>query len=539
MKKPNSQWLFLRGTWILAFHLMITVVFAQKHQARFEQIDVQHYAFSLDLFDTSDTIRGEAKVKIKFLQAVDTFSLDLSAKKSTGAGMAVSGVLENGKPVPYEQKESKLEIHPLDKVTSGATREYTITYQGEPEDGLIISTNKYGDRTFFGDNWPDRAHYWLPTIDHPSDKATVEFLITAPDHYQVVATGRQIEETNLENGFKFTHFKSEVPMPTKVMVIGVARFAVQLAGFSNGTAVTSWVYPQNREAGFGDYSLAVSILDYYTEKIGDYPNEKLANVQSKTRYGGMENAGNIFYYENSVTGNKDHEALIAHEIVHQWFGNSASELDWHHIWLSEGFATYLTNLYMEDKHGDAIMVQRMQSEKQRVVQYAKRNLVPVVNASIDDYNELLNANSYQKGGWVLHMLRHKLGKEMFWKGIRAYYEKFKLSNALTADFQAVMEEVSGRDLEAFFQQWIFTAGHPFLKKSWKQADGKLTVEVVQIQEGKPFVFPLELALVFEDGTSMLKTIGVDATRATISLKTDKKVTDVILDPGTKLLFVEK
>lgn len=539
MIKPNNHRFIPCGIWMLIFILMTGTGFGQNHLPRFEQIDVQHYSFRLNLSDESDTISGQAQVKIKFLREVDVFSLDLSAAKSTGAGMSVSEVLENDKPVPFQQKETQLEIQPLDKVTSGAIRNYSIAYQGTPEDGLIISTNKYGDRTFFGDNWPDRAHYWLPTVDHPSDKATVEFLVTAPEHYQVVATGRQIEETNLENGYKFTHYRSDVPMPTKVMVIGVARFAVQLAGFSNGTAVTSWVYPQNREEGFGDYSLAVSILDYYTEKIGDYPNEKLANVQSKTRYGGMENAGNIFYNENSVTGKKDHEALIAHEIVHQWFGNSASELDWHHIWLSEGFATYLTNLYMEDKYGETTMIQRMKGERDRVVQYANRNPVPVVNTAVEDYNKLLNANSYQKGGWVLHMLRHKLGKEMFWKGIRTYYDKYKLSNALTADFQAVMEEVSGRDLEAFFQQWIFTPGQPYLKKSWNQDNGKLNLELVQFQEGKAFVFPLEMEIIFEDGTSLVKTIGVDATTETTSIKVPKNVTEVILDPNCKLLFVEK
>lgn len=523
---------------ILVFVLCVNTAFAQRHMPRFEQIDVQHYAFQLKLSDETDVIEGKAKVDIKFLKEVEFFILDLAAAQTTGVGMEVAEVLENGKPAHFVHEEASLMIRPSDLVTAGAIRNYTITYSGEPSDGLIISKNKFGDRTFFGDNWPDRAHYWLPVVDHPSDKATVEFLVSAPDHYQVVATGRQIEETNLEDGYKFTHYKSDVPMPPKVMVIGVARFAVQLAGFSHGTPVTSWVYPQNKEAGFTDYAMAVQVLDYYTEKIGEYPNEKLANVQSKTRYGGMENAGNIFYYENSVTGNKDHEALIAHEIVHQWFGNSASELSWHHIWLSEGFATYLTNLYMEDAHGEAIMKERMQNERNQVTRFARRNMVPVVNPKIEDYNQLLNPNSYQKGGWVLHMLRHKLGKDVFWKGIQAYYEKYKLSNALTSDFQAVMEEVSGQDLESFFAQWIFRPGQPVLRKSWKQENGSLEIEINQTQP-KPFDFPLEIGLNFEDGTSAIETVKLGSKKETITIKTDKAVSEVILDPKVKLLFEEQ
>ncbi len=523
---------------VFVFIFCVNVATAQRHMPRFEQIDVQHYAFHLTLSDETDVIEGKAKVEVKFLKEVEFFTLDLAAAQTTGVGMEVSQILENGKSVHFVHEEDNLIIHPGDKVVAGAVRNYTITYSGEPSDGLIISRNKFGDRTFFGDNWPDRAHYWLPVVDHPSDKATVEFLVTAPDHYQVVATGRQVEETNLEGGNKFTHFKSEVPMPPKVMVIGVARFAVQLAGFSHGTPVTSWVYPQNKEAGFTDYAMAVQVLDYYTEKIGEYPNEKLANVQSKTRYGGMENAGNIFYYENSVTGNKDHEALIAHEIVHQWFGNSASELSWHHIWLSEGFATYLTNLYMEDTHGEVIMMERMQNERNQVTSFARRNNVPVVNPKIEDYNQLLNPNSYQKGGWVLHMLRHKLGKDIFWKGIQAYYEKYKLSNALTSDFQAVMEEVSGQDLKSFFEQWIFRPGQPVLKKSWQQEGDKLEIEITQTQP-EPFNFPIEIGLTFEDGSTALERVEMKAKKENVSIKTDKTVKEVILDPKVKLLFEEQ
>ena len=252
----------------------------------------------------------------------------------------------------------------------------------------------------------------------------------------------------------------------------------------------------------------------------------------------MENAGNIFYYEGSVTGKKDHEALIAHEIVHQWFGNSASELSWHHVWLSECFATYLTDLYFEDLEGAAVFTERMQSERNQVIRYARQNPVPIVNTEIEDYNELLNPNSYQKGGWVLHMLRHKLGKEIFWKGIRMYYDKYKFSNALTSDFQAAMEEASGQDLEAFFRQWIFRAGHPVLKDSWKQKNGTLEIAIIQTQEGAPFFFPLEVEITFEDGTTTVTSFQVDTATESFELPARNKVTGIRLDPGCKLLFEE-
>lgn len=525
---------------LLAALLFSVIITAQNHLPRFNQIDVQHYVFELKLNDDNNIIEGIADVKISFHQNLSEFHLDLASKRnSTGTGMTVSKVLENGKEISFKQVEEKLLIQPMDAVEKGSTRNYTIHYSGEPGDGLIIAKNKHGDRTFFGDNWPDRAHHWLPVVDHPSDKATVEFIVTAPEHYQVVANGRQFEETNLADGNKLTHWKESVPLPTKVMVIGVAQFAVQYAGHSNETAVTSWIYPQDKEDGFGDYSLAVRVLDYYTEKIGAYPYEKLANVQSKTRYGGMENAGNIFYYEGSVTGEKDHEPLIAHEIVHQWFGNSASELSWHHVWLSEGFATYLTNLYIEDLEGVEAFVKRMEAERDQVIGFSKRAEVPIVNTAVKDYNQLLNPNSYQKGGWVLHMLRHKFGRETFWKGVRLYYEKFKFSNALTEDFQKVMEEVSGEDLSAFFEQWIYRPGQPSLKSKWDQEKNSIKLDITQTQKSEPFFFPLEVELQMEDGTLVFESFNVTKSKETFEFKVKGKVVDIVLDPFCKLLFEEE
>ena len=131
------------------------------------------------------------------------------------------------------------------------------------------------------------------------------------------------------------------------MVIGVSPFAVQEMLSKSGIPLSSWVYPQNSEEGFFDYSIATRPLDFFESYIAPYPYSKLANVQSKTVYGGMENASCIFYHERTVTGKQDHEILITHEMAHQWFGDAVSELNWHHIWLSEGFATYLTDLYIE------------------------------------------------------------------------------------------------------------------------------------------------------------------------------------------------
>src|SRR6266700_4268795 len=200
------------------------------------------------------------------------------------------------------------------------------------------------------------------------------------------------------------------------MVIGAAGFAVQYSGTINGTPVYSWVYPENKEKGFYDYAQAVDILPFYIKHVGPYAYEKLANVQSKTIFGGMENAGAIFYSENTVTGTRVSESLLAHEIAHQWFGDMATETDWSHLLLSEGFATYMTILYFENKYGPDTARSMRTEDRNQVIEFAKKYKKPVVDSSVTNYMELLNANSYQKGGWILHMLRMEAGDSAFWKG---------------------------------------------------------------------------------------------------------------------------
>ena len=535
---------YLRTLFTLAFvQLLAVFVAAQDHYPRNWQTDVEHYRFELTLSDETDEISGIAYVYVRFNGAMDHFSLDLTGKNGA-KGMTVEQVAEwlpdenETTDFNYTHSGDRLDIQ-LPKPTANGDRIiFRIRYKGIPDDGLIIDANKYGDRTFFGDNWPNRAHHWLPCVDHPSDKATVDFVVTAPDHYQVIANGYQVEESNLREGIKLTHWQENTPIATKVMVIGAARFAVQHAGWVENTAVTSWIYPQDREKGFYDYEEAVKPLDFFVHHIGPYSYEKLANVQSKTRYGGMENAGNIFYYENSVTGNRGIESLLAHEIAHQWFGNSVSEKDWYHVWLSEGFATYFTNLYLEHTYGFDRLKEQMKADRETAFRFESRKMAPIVDTTVRDYNRLLTPNVYQRGGWVLHMLRREMGDEAFWEGIRKYYRQYRNSNALTSDFRAVMETCTIKDLGPFFQQWLYTAGHPKVSVTWTYDEAQKAIKLKLVQNGKmAFHFPLDIG--FQDvdhNRTGTETIRVDQSSQEFTIPAAEKPARLVLDPDVWLLF---
>jgi aminopeptidase N len=265
------------------------------------------------------------------------------------------------------------------------------------------------------------------------------------------------------------------------------------------------VYPEDVEKAAPSFRRAAEMVDWFTETIGPYPFEKLANVQSATRFGGMENASAIFYSERGIASGRSIEGTVSHEIAHQWFGDAVTEADWHHLWLSEGFATYFGALFFEAADGVEDFRGRMEQSRQRVLGSADTDR-PIVDEEETDLFALLNDNNYPKGGWVLHMLRGLIGDEAFFAGIRAYYARHVHSAVLSEDFRAVMEEASGRELDWFFEQWLHAPGYPTFEVAteWAAASGgsggTLTVRVRQIQKDAwpTFRVPIEL-MVVQDG----------------------------------------
>ena len=497
-------------------------------------LDVKNYSFYITLNDSNDIIVGKAEITTSFTKDESKVIFDLVNKNDDGKGMSVTAVTKNGIALNYSQDSQHLVIN--DQVQKGQQNIYSINYEGIPADGLIISKTKFEHRSFFADNWPNRAHNWIPCNDHLSDKATVDFMVTAPDHYQVISNGKKIEETNLPDHLKFTHWKEEVPLPTKVMVIGVSDFAMNIVGSVDCIPVSSWVYPEDRDSGFAHYAVAKNILQWYISHIGPYAFEKLANVQSKTIFGGMENASCIFYFENSVNS-EGIESLMAHEIAHQWFGDNVTEQDWPHLWLSEGFATYMTDLYLENKYGGDSLKGLLGKQREEVIAFSKKHKLPVVDTSESKHlMRLLNANSYQKGAWVLNMLRRKLGDDLFWKSIRAYYKTYYERNANTTDLEKIFEQVSHQNLQTFFRQWLYSPGQPMLDIDWKYDQSKKSVTLnIEQTQGNLFEFSLEIG--FASGNKMvIKTIDIkDKTTKKVVLL-DKEPGKIIVDPDVHLLM---
>jgi aminopeptidase N len=517
-------------------YLVIVCFIAACVHAQNTSIDVQHYSLKMHLFDSTNRISVEEKIDFYWIDTAQQIQFDLESLKSDGKGMKVESIFDQTKGVAFQQEGELLKLVGLN---ANGRRELSLVviYSGIPSDGMVISANKYGDRTFFGDNWPNRAHLWFACNDHPADKATIAYEVTAPKNYEVIANGAFISRNEISDTEARTTYESSVLLPTKVMVVGIANFEIKIVPNNDSSIeISSWVYPQNRDKSFYDLELAKDIFNYYVSWIAPYEYEKLANVQSTTRFGGMENAGCIFYDENAFNGKRTSEALIAHEIAHQWFGNSASEADWPHIWLSEGFATYFTDLFLEHKYGSERSQKQLAKERSEVIEFYRNYPHPIVDTTYSELMDLLNENSYQKGAWVLHMLRNKIGDELFQKSIVSYYKKYRLSNASTKDFIEVIEEICQQDLALFFNQWLYQSGHPQLKlsKKIKGKNCKLNIEQVQNEQFNDLSILIEF--VMDDGTKSYETIVLSDKTTDFTFKGNKKIVQINLDPFVQMLF---
>jgi aminopeptidase N len=499
-------------------------------------IDAQHYIFRVTLSDDTDEIDAQSTAILRFVQpGVTQVALDLASPKD-GKGMLVSEVTMDGTPVRFTHTDDRLGIALEAAPKAGDRREFTVRYRGIAANGLHMVKNKFGERSVFSWNWPTFARQWLPVIDHPSDKATSEFIVTAPARYQVVANGLLVEATDLGDGRRRTHWKQSVPIAVWLNNIGVAEFTSRHLGLAAGVPLETWVFPKDRDNGIVTFDEPLrQSIEFFVSHIGPYPYERLAAVETAQMGGAMEHATAIFFGERSVT-NRPAFSLVAHEVSHQWWGDSVTEKDWDDAWLSEGFATYFAALATEHYLGRDAFVASMKRSRENIFGMEKRT--PDVAVIHDNLPEIQNGRApvgivYQKGGWALHVLRGVIGTDKFWQGMREYYRRYRDANASTADFRRVMEDVSGTNLGWFFQQWLERAGSPSVEWSWRyNADAKrVEVEVAQTQAGEPFRLPMELSI-----GGKIQRIEMTHKSERFALPSDTAPTAVELDPNTWILM---
>jgi aminopeptidase N len=500
-------------------------------------VDAIHYVFRLAVGDASNEIAGETTATVKAAVAgVSEVFLDL-ASAVDGMGMTVSHVTSAAGPLQFTHAADRLRIVWPTAAAAGQELVFTVRYAGVPADGLRLLENSHGERTMFSESWPNRARQWLPTIDHPYDKATGEFIITAPMHYQVVANGLLVEELDLPEGLRRTHWRQAVPIASWLYALGIARFATHHYDVVRGIPQQVWVFPQDLEQGYRIFELTGRrAFEYFSDWIGPYSYEKLAHVEAAGINGGMESASAIMYGEKGVTRGR---APVVHEVAHQWWGNAVTESDWDDVWLSEGFATYFTHLFTEHVSGRDAFVQGLKDDIPGILKAQEENPgSPVVHRNLSDMSKVTSRLTYQKGSWTLHMLRALVGTETFWTGIRTYYRRYRDRNASTADFRQVMEQVSGQQLSWFFDQWLNRAGIPAVAGAWRYdaADRQVDLELSQTQTGEAYRLPIDVGITLADGRLRVERVDLAGRTGRFRLHVEAEPGAVTLDPNAWVLM---
>ncbi len=418
------------------------------------KIDILHYSIDLNIDPSQKFIKGSTE--ITFIALTDVHQLLFNLKE-----MNISRCILDGLVQPFKYDDNIISISAHDILLNGTKHKIYFEYSGNPKNGLMISVNKYGHYCAFSDNWANRARYWFPSIDHPSDKATVSFKITTPKHYEVIANGKLIGISSPDSGEVIYQYEMDTPIPTYCMVIGVCDFYIAKSKTKSGIPIYYYTFPEDSSRVSNEFSHVPDIVDFYEKIIAPYPYSKLAIVESSTIFEGMENSSAIFLPQTTSIGEGKYwnDEVLAHEIAHQWFGDDVTKSDWPELWLSEGFATYFSMLYFEHRDGEKKFQQMIQKTRNDYLTYSSKTL-PVINYHYMHIGELLNVENYQKGALFLNELRTELGDEIFFKGIRIYYRKYEHSNVTTKDFENVMEEVSSKKLDNLFHTWLYEPGLP-------------------------------------------------------------------------------
>ena len=411
--------------------------------------DVLHYTIELNVDVEDNFIDGSTTITAQTTQDLTTFNLDFY-------GLEISDLSVDNVPATYTRDDTELIITPAEKMLTNTEFSVTVTYSGHPipyPDPGVHHRN-VGWLTFdagmFVFDEPSGAMTWFPSNNHPTDKATFSFRITVPEPYVVAANG--IPQEPIPNGDTTTYiFEASDPMATYLAAVNVAEFQLIRDEGPNGLPIYNYFPPDAPDRVIREFDIVPDMIAFYNDIFGLYPFESIgAVVMQDRRYSNaIENQTLITYGQNGVD-----QETIAHEMAHQWFGNSVSVETWQDMWLSEGFASYAEALWFEHSLGadqlDFIMSRYYSS-------LSRSNAPPPTDPTPDD---IFNITVYYRGALTLHALRLAVGDEAFFDILRTYYERYQYANASTADFMAIAEEVSGQDLSALFEAWLYDAELP-------------------------------------------------------------------------------
>ncbi len=467
--------------------------------------DVRHLKLDLRFDWEREQARGTATITLAPLVA-NLHAVELDAGNMTFAGVR----LANRTTLKYEAdaKAEKLRVE-LDRAYQpGEELTIAVAYHtngpvkelgsGNYARGLVFNQTRSGGagggRQIYSQGESEFNHLWFPCYDHPNDFASSELIATVERPYTVISNGRLAEVLDNPDGTRSFHWRMDEPHASYLTSIVVGEYAA-VEGDYDGIPVTTYVYPQELAEGKLTTARLPDMVRFFSEKTGvRYPYAKYAQTMVRNFPGGMENVSATTMTDNLIHDRRAEldqtsDALEAHELAHQWFGDYVTCREWSDVWLNESFATYFQALWDEHALGrDEFLyadVRGNQDEYLKAWSHGLRR--PVVTKNYRDPEAVFDAYAYPRGGAVLHMLRAVLGEENWWRAIHHYLTKYARQPVETAQLRVAIEEATGQSLDWFFDEWVYKMGHPVFRvaQSYDPAKRALTLNVRQEQQVDP------------------------------------------------------
>ena len=514
--------------------------FTNYNKLNQKNFDVLHYDLNFNLFPQKNEIKASciilAKVgELKSKRIVLNFYNNLKIEK----------VLLNNIKVSFSRDNEHLYI-PRNNITKD-TISIFIKYSGTPKSlgfGSFNFKHFKKEPVVYTLSEPIFASTWFPCNDIPIDKATADIKITNDSSFVSVSNGKLVDIVS-EGGKKTYHWKTAYPISTYLISIFSAkydRFGQKYISLNKKDTmnIEYFSFPKHTKLAKVDFSINLKVLRYFSSLFGEYPfiKEKYGVAEFLWPLGAMENQTITGIGANFIGGRKFFNDIYIHELAHQWWGDAVTLKTWKDIWLNEGFATYSEALYFEHESGRDALISTMMSK------FGEFEGKTLYNPGINLFEKLV----YNKGAWVLHMLRRELGDQRFFQVLRNYYKTFKYKNASTEDFKQICENVSKKKLDYFFDQWIYK-GKGILKVSYNLASDSLSenkyvnrLNITQVRNGySVYNFPLDIKFRLQNGESFIKQYRVKTIDTTFTFNSSLRIWDVVPDPASWLLakFVKK
>jgi len=393
----------------------------------------------------------------------------------------------------------------------------TIRYHAEPKQGLYFRTPemgyKPGDTHLFTQGEAIEARHWFPCFDAPNQKLTSEIVCRVPEGMVAVANGRLVSQSKDSlSGLTAFRWVQDKPHSSYLIALAAGYFR-KLEGMHRDVPLTFYTPPSEFNEATNSFRDTADIMTFFEREIGvNYPWAKYAQVcVNDFVAGGMENTSMTILTDGTLFTDASEnihssQGLVAHEMAHQWFGDFVTCKDWSHLWLNEGFATYYAHLYAGYKDGRDEMLYGLYNDARGVLG-AANDTKSIVYREFETPMEQFSYLAYPKGGWVLHMLRSQLGEELYRRCIKTYLERHQYGNVTTDNLSAVIEELSGRSFDQFFDQYVYHAHQPELEVSysWDETTklARLNIKQSQALSDKVLLFNVPLPIRFKTGDSAI------------------------------------